>query len=244
MFASIAGVHRRAGWPGTARDACARTASCRCRSRSLMWVLTSCVAIARLREEDQRDLRRARHPADGRHGGLHLRGPDVQLPGRSAGRPATSSAASSPRSCSGPWAGTLVMAAVIAVQGLVFQDGGLVVMGANIFNMGVVGTMGGYAVYRALCGGLRRRARGHASPRPGSPRGCRSWPGRALHGARAGHLRDDRRSSSPWRRWLGIHVLIGIGEALVTMAALAFIQVTRPDLLELRDARIGSAAPA
>ena len=36
----------------------------------------------------------------------------------------------------GPWAGTLVMACVIAVQALVFQDGGLVVMGANIFNMG------------------------------------------------------------------------------------------------------------
>ena len=39
----------------------------------------------------------------------------------------------------GPWAATLVMASVIAVQGLVFSDGGLVVMGANIFNMGIVG---------------------------------------------------------------------------------------------------------
>ena len=43
----------------------------------------------------------------------------------------------------GPWAATLVMACVVAVQALVFQDGGLVVMGANIFNMGVVGTLGG-----------------------------------------------------------------------------------------------------
>ena len=51
----------------------------------------------------------------------------------------------------GPWAGTLVMACVIAVQGLVFSDGGLVVMGANIFNMGVVGTLGGFALYLALC---------------------------------------------------------------------------------------------
>ncbi len=41
---------------------------------------------------------------------------------------------------------------------------------------------------------------------------------------------------------VGIHVLIGVGEALVTMAALAFVQVTRPDLFGLRDARI--AAPA
>ena len=35
----------------------------------------------------------------------------------------------------GPWAGILVMTTVIAVQALVFQDGGFVVMSANIFNM-------------------------------------------------------------------------------------------------------------
>jgi cobalt/nickel transport system permease protein len=36
---------------------------------------------------------------------------------------------------------------------------------------------------------------------------------------------------------VGVHVLIGIGEALITMAALGFIAVTRADLLRLRDAR-------
>ena len=48
----------------------------------------------------------------------------------------------------GPWAGTLVMASVIAVQSLVFQDGGLLAMGANIVNMGLIGTIGGFAIYR------------------------------------------------------------------------------------------------
>ena len=59
----------------------------------------------------------------------------------------------------GPWAATLVMACVVAVQALIFQDGGLIVLGANIFNMGVIGTLGGYVVYRALArilGGERR----------------------------------------------------------------------------------------
>ena len=46
----------------------------------------------------------------------------------------------------GPYAGTIVMACVISVQALVFQDGGLVVLGANIFNMGIVGTFGTPAV--------------------------------------------------------------------------------------------------
>ena len=38
----------------------------------------------------------------------------------------------------GPWAGMLIMASVLIVQALIFQDGGLVALGANVFNMGVV----------------------------------------------------------------------------------------------------------
>jgi cobalt/nickel transport system permease protein len=42
---------------------------------------------------------------------------------------------------------------------------------------------------------------------------------------------------------VGIHALIGIGEALVTVAALAFVRAVRPDLLTLRDARPADAQP-
>src|SRR5512144_207002 len=52
----------------------------------------------------------------------------------------------------GPWAGMLVMTAVIAVQGLLFQDGGLLVMGANILNMGLVTSVVGYGLYRSALG--------------------------------------------------------------------------------------------
>ena len=38
----------------------------------------------------------------------------------------------------GPWAAIIVMTAVVGLQGLLFQDGGLLVMGVNIFNMGIV----------------------------------------------------------------------------------------------------------
>src|SRR5512143_3017443 len=38
----------------------------------------------------------------------------------------------------GPWAATLVLTCVITVQALLFQDGGLLVLGANIFNMAIV----------------------------------------------------------------------------------------------------------
>ncbi len=145
----------------------------------------------------------------------------------------------------GPWAGTLVMVAVVAVQGLVFQDGGLVVMGANIFNMGIIGTLGGYAVYRALCSilGGEQRARIPAA-------GIAAWLSVFLAaGAMALELGLSGTTDLvvALTAMLSIHALIGIGEALVTMAALAFIQVSRPDLFSLRDARAAGdthAAPA
>ena len=50
----------------------------------------------------------------------------------------------------GPWAGSLVMSVVFMVQGFVFQDGGITAMGANIFNMGLIGTFGGYYLFRTV----------------------------------------------------------------------------------------------
>jgi cobalt/nickel transport system permease protein len=140
----------------------------------------------------------------------------------------------------GPWAGTLVMVAVVAVQSLVFQDGGLVVMGANIFNMGIIGTIGGYAIYRALCGilGGERRARVPAA-------GVAAWVSVfAAAGAMALELSLSGTTDLvvALTAMLSVHALIGIGEALITMAALGFIQVTRPDLFGLRDARVAAAA--
>jgi cobalt/nickel transport system permease protein len=139
----------------------------------------------------------------------------------------------------GPWAGTLVMTAVVAVQGLLFQDGGLVVMGANIFNMGVVGTMGGYALYRILVTvlGGERRARIPAAA-------VAAWFA-VVAGASLTAVELGLSGTAPLEiavpAMFGIHALIGIGEALITSAALAFIAVTRADLFDLRDAVAGPA---
>jgi cobalt/nickel transport system permease protein len=134
----------------------------------------------------------------------------------------------------GPWAGTLVMTAVVAVQALLFQDGGLLIMGANIFNMGIVGTLGGYALYRALAGvlGGEERARLPAA-------GIAAWVS-VVAGSVAMALQLGASGVVPLNVTLpamvGVHALIGIGEALITVAALGFIAVTRADLLRLRDA--------
>lgn len=134
----------------------------------------------------------------------------------------------------GPWAGTLVMACVVAVQALLFQDGGLVVMGANIFNMGIVGTLGGYYVYRLLASALggEQRARIPAAA-------IAAWLA-VEGGALAMSLQLIVSGTVPAQTtlpvMLGVHALIGIGEALITVGALAFIASARRDLFDLRDA--------
>mgnify|MGYP001606507574 CR=1 FL=1 len=47
----------------------------------------------------------------------------------------------------GPWTGLLIMTAILIVQCIIFQDGGLTALGANIFNMGIIGSVFGYYIY-------------------------------------------------------------------------------------------------
>ncbi len=54
----------------------------------------------------------------------------------------------------GPWAGTICIALVLFVQGMFFADGGLSALGLNVFNMAIVGGLGGYAVFVAVRGVL------------------------------------------------------------------------------------------
>ncbi len=50
----------------------------------------------------------------------------------------------------GPYAGSLAMAVVLTIQCLVFADGGVTALGANIWNMGIVDVFVGYYTYRLL----------------------------------------------------------------------------------------------
>ena len=127
----------------------------------------------------------------------------------------------------GPWAGILVMTAVIGVQALLFQDGGLLVMGANIFNMGLLTAMIGYGLYRGVTG----RSKGTRL----AVAGVAAWlavVASALITALQLWLSGTTRLEIVLPAMLGVHVLIGVGEAIITVAALSFIERTRPDLLE------------
>jgi cobalt/nickel transport system permease protein len=58
----------------------------------------------------------------------------------------------------GPAAAGVVMIAILAIQSLVFQDGGILALGANIFNMAVVGVIAGYLPFHLWGAGRARKA--------------------------------------------------------------------------------------
>ena len=130
----------------------------------------------------------------------------------------------------GPWAGTVVMVTVIGVQAFLFQDGGLLALGANAFNMGIIGTLGGTLFARAvaLAFGSGRTTRIAAA-------GIAGWlsvvAGAGITTLQLG-LSGTTDVSIGLPAMLGVHALIGIGEAAITISALAFIARTAPDLLD------------
>jgi len=126
----------------------------------------------------------------------------------------------------GPWAAMLVMTSVIAVQGLLFQDGGLIVMGANILNMGLITVIIGYGLYRATFG----RSQGVKVWVAGVAAWLSVMAGALLTSLEL-WLSGTAKLSIIIPAMLGVHALIGLGEALITVAALSFVFRTRPDLL-------------
>lgn len=132
----------------------------------------------------------------------------------------------------GPWAAVLIMACVLIAQSLIFQDGGLLALGANIFNMGIVAPFAGYYLYR-----LTTRLMGES--RRGQLFGgfTAAW-GSVFLAAIACAIELWLSGASPVQVVLpamaGWHALIGIGEGLVTVGVLSLVMATRKDLLELR----------
>jgi len=128
----------------------------------------------------------------------------------------------------GAWPAILVMACVVALQALLFQDGGILAMGANIFNMGVLTTLAGWAIYRGLIGILG--ARRWAIVVAGFVAAWLSVMAAALLTSLQ-LLASGTSAAVVLPAMLGVHALIGIGEGAISSAALAFLLATRPDLL-------------
>lgn len=141
----------------------------------------------------------------------------------------------------GPWAAILVMTAVVGLQALLFQDGGLVVLGLNIVNMSIVSVIAGYGAYwvsrkvgttftHLLIGGF-----------------IAAWLS-VVASSITTALQLGASGTTPLAlalpAMIGVHMLIGIGEGLITVFALSFIKAARPALLEIPAASPAGAVAA
>jgi cobalt/nickel transport system permease protein len=129
----------------------------------------------------------------------------------------------------GPWAAMIVMTSVVGVQALIFQDGGLAALGDNVFNMAVVACLVGYVVYMVFMrfSQVAPWARYVAAF-------AAAWLSVEIAAIACSFelaLSDTSPLSVALPAMVSVHAAIGVGEGLITVAAVAFVSATRPDLL-------------
>jgi cobalt/nickel transport system permease protein len=137
----------------------------------------------------------------------------------------------------GPWLACVVMAVVITVQAFVFADGGISALGANVLNMGVLG-----AVLAGLLLALAVRTLNPSRELFLPLVAAVSWLA-VMVGAAATSvelaLSDTVPLGTSLPAMLGVHALIGVGEAVITVTAVSAVLASRPDLVA-----IGNVEPA
>jgi len=127
----------------------------------------------------------------------------------------------------GPFAGLIVISLVLIVQCLVFQDGGITALGANMVNMGIAATLISYYIYAALKKSVFQNnvlAAVFLS----------AWASIILASGLCA-LELSLSGASPlgvvFPAMLFVHVFIGLGEAVITVMVIRFIIKVRPDLI-------------
>jgi len=137
----------------------------------------------------------------------------------------------------GPSAAVLVLTCVLLVQCLMFADGGLMALGANVFNMAVLSVCGGYFVFRLT----KRLIRMEETRSTVFAAAFAGWFGTVLASIScAGQLALSR--TAPWGlafpAMANVHMLIGVGEGLATGLVVLAVLQTRPELISSAQAHI------
>ena len=131
----------------------------------------------------------------------------------------------------GPWVGALCVSVVLFVQSLLFADGGLSALGLNVVNMAFVGAFAGYGVFL-----LMRRVLPHRRSSVGVAAGVAGAiaPLLAAMCFTVEYAIGGNGAASIGRvaaAMLGVHVLIGIGEGIITAMTVSAVMASRPDLV-------------
>jgi cobalt/nickel transport system permease protein len=134
----------------------------------------------------------------------------------------------------GPAAGIVTMAAILIVQCLLFQDGGLLALGCNIINMGVIPCLLGWGLYRVVLGPAAKAAAWRqylaawVACVVGVTAGAAMVP---VEAAVSGVLQVP--VSQFLGVMIGVHLIISLCEGAITFAVIAYLRRVRPELLGL-----------
>ncbi|GAB7032998.1 energy-coupling factor ABC transporter permease [Streptomyces sp. NPDC021749] len=157
----------------------------------------------------------------------------------------------------GPYTGVLCVSVVLLMQGVLFADGGLTALGVNITDMAIVTTVVAYGIFRLLVKVLPRRrssvtVASFVAALVSVPAAAIAFTGIYALGGTA-----DVPIGKVFAAMVGVHVLIGIGEAVITALTVGAVIAVRPDLvygarglakpLELRTSPLapeGTSSPA
>ena len=128
----------------------------------------------------------------------------------------------------GPSAAVVVVTTVLIVQCFLFQDGGVLALGANVFNMAILNSVVGYLIYRAVCHGLTG-IRGRVTAIAFA-----AWCSTVLSAIScAGQLAWS--GTLPWPvafpAMAIVHMFIGVGEGLISALVFLAVSRARPDLI-------------
>ena len=132
----------------------------------------------------------------------------------------------------GPWAGYLVVSIVLIIQAFLFADGGLTALGLNIVNMALIGAVGGYLVYRLIF-----RLMGSRPDRVALAAGIAAFLSVPMAGLgfvvefALGGTAESLSLGSILVAMVGTHLLIGVGEGVITFFVVGAVMKARPDLV-------------
>jgi cobalt/nickel transport system permease protein len=129
----------------------------------------------------------------------------------------------------GPAAAVVAMTAVLILQALMFADGGITALGANVLNLAVIAPLVAHAVFRAVRAASGTELRGTLLAA-----GFAAWCS-TVTAALACAIQLAVSGVAAWGAVLaamgGVHMVIGLGEAVITMLILAAVARTRPELV-------------
>ncbi|MCG2791628.1 MAG: energy-coupling factor ABC transporter permease [Actinomycetia bacterium] len=132
----------------------------------------------------------------------------------------------------GPYAGVLVLTVVLIVQALVFMDGGVIAIGANVFNMAICGALSAFLIYMLLKRISKSKVMFYVAI------AVASWFSvvfASFFAALELGVSGTYAMGVTLKAMILVHMVIGVGEALITTAIIAFIDRVRPDLILTRE---------